>query len=133
MAIVKAVASAAMGVLLVYAGVGELRDWFRARSRLLRVPGVTVGSEEVLGRGPGVHNRSARFRFTTDQGKVIDKESSFYSFPGPKPGKRVTVSYDPERPWESAEIAWVARMKVLFSPLLAGGGIAFLVLAATYL
>ena len=62
---------------------------------------------------------------------MIDKQSSFSSFPGPRVGRRVTVSYDPQRPWQSAEIAWVAGMKALLSPVLIAGGVALLVVAAT--
>jgi Protein of unknown function (DUF3592) len=129
MAVVKAAVYLVMGLLLIYGGGVEFLAWVRARSRRRRVPGVIVGRTEVLGTGPGTHTRSARFQFTTEQGRVIDKESSFYSFPGPKVGKAVTVSYDPQNPRKSAEIAWVAWLKVIVSLPLMAGGIVFLIMA----
>jgi hypothetical protein len=65
-----------MGLILIYGGCYEFLGWFRARSRLRRVPGVIVGTEEVLGRGPGIHSRSGRFRIVTEQAKVIDKKKA---------------------------------------------------------
>jgi hypothetical protein len=129
MAVVKAAIYLGMGLLLVYGGGVEFFGWFRARSRLRRVSGVIVGRIEVLGTGPGTHARSGRFQFTTEQGRVIDKESSLYSFPGPRVGKAVIISYDPRHPRKSAEIAWVARLKVMLSLLLMAGGVIFFVMA----
>jgi hypothetical protein len=131
--IVKAVFLIAIGLVMIYGGGAEFLGWLRARSRLRRVPGVIIATEEVLGRGPAVRNRSGRFRFTTDQGRVIDKLSSFYSFPGPKVGKPVTVSYDPARPEKSAEIAWVSKLMVTTSSLIMAGGVACCAYGATLL
>jgi hypothetical protein len=111
-----------VGLLIIWGGGSELLGWWRARHRVLRTSGVIVDRVEVLGQGPGVHNRAGRFRFTTADGTVVEVVSARYSFPGPKPGQRVTVVYDPADPHGSAEIAGTRTLKIALSPALIVGG-----------
>lgn len=69
-----------------------------------------------------IRSRAACFRFTTAEGQLIDAVSARSSFPGPRPGKQVSVLYDSADPQNSAEIAGVMTLKVLLSPTLIVGG-----------
>jgi len=122
-----AVVGIVVGLVIVWAGLVELVGWARARNRLVRVPGVVVGQADVGGRSAAVQSRAARFRFTTRDGRVVEAVSQLSSFPGPRPGTPVSVTYDPKNPQGTAEIGKVRSIKVVLSPLLIVGG---LVLAA---
>jgi hypothetical protein len=121
------------GLFVSWVGASELLDWWRARRRLRRVPGVIVAPEEVLGQGPGIHNRSGRFRFTTAEGRVVEAVSAKYSFPGPRPGKTVTVVYDSADPQGSAEIAGTYTFKIAMTPLFIAGGAVLAIYSLTLL
>lgn len=96
----------------------ETVKWLMHRGRFVRVPGVIVGRRDARGEtggGPAVYQRAAIFRFTTLDGHVVEAESNVHSFPGPKPGKRVTVVYDSHRPDEAETtgrmaIVWIVRV-----------------------
>jgi hypothetical protein len=81
-----------LGLLILFDGVVTLVKRARLRAWLRTAPGVFVGREDVIGSRPAVQSRSGRFRFTTEEGRVIEATSSFYSFPGPKPGRPVTIA-----------------------------------------
>jgi len=110
-----------VGLVIVYGGAAELFGWLRARRRLRRVPGVIVGAVDD-NPGPGGHRKAGRFRFTTDDGRVLTGVSSASTPRGPRVGKRVTVEYDPARP-QDADIAGVKTLKLVLSPPLIIGGL----------
>lgn len=122
----------AVGLAMIWGGAAELFGWWRARRRTVRTEGVIVGRTEVLGQGPGGHNRAARFQFTHD-GQIFESTSQKYSYPGPKPGTHVTVSYDPADPKATAEVAGVRTFKLAMSPLLIAGGATLAIYSATLL
>jgi hypothetical protein len=111
-----------VGLLIGWGGGSELLGWWRARHRVLKTVGVVVGRVEVLGQGAGVHNRAGCFRFTTAEGIVVEAVSARYSFPGPRPGKRVAIVYDPADPHGTAELAGTRAFKLALSPALIAGG-----------
>ncbi|MFG2085537.1 MULTISPECIES: DUF3592 domain-containing protein [unclassified Spirillospora] len=115
-----------LGVALVGGGVYEVVKRLRLQSRMLRAAGVFVGRDDVLGPGgPSTTSRVGRFRFTTAQGRPVEAGSSLYSFPGPKPGRSVTVVYDPAQPEETAERLGVHYLQlVAIGPLLMAVGVA---------
>lgn len=80
-----------IGLFVLFEGVVTLVKRSRLQPRLRKAPGVFVGREDVIGSRPAVQSHSGRFRFTTEEGRVIEAASSFYSFPGPKPGRPVTT------------------------------------------
>ncbi len=112
----------AVGLYMIWGGGSELYGWWRARRRIVRTGGVIVGRTEVLGQGPGSRSRSAEFQFTTADGRIVQSISEKYSFPGPKPGKRVTIVYDPVNPKGTAEIVGIRNFKLAICPLLMAGG-----------
>jgi hypothetical protein len=73
------------------------------------------------------------FRFTTAGGHVIDAISSAWTFPEPKRGARIPVTYDPADPQGSAEWAGVRMFKLTLAPLLIAFGLGFAVLGLTFL
>lgn len=116
--------------LFVFASAAlRLLSRIRARHRYARVPGVIVGRRDARGESgaaPGTHRRAAVFRFTALDGRVIETESNVQSFPGPKPGKHVTVVYDPQRPY-GAEPAGRSVILMLLLPVLMAIGLAIAV------
>ena len=62
----------AVGLTIVYGGMAELVDWLRSRHRRRRVSAVIVGLHEPVAVNPGSRGRSPVFRFTTEEGQVID-------------------------------------------------------------
>lgn len=125
---INAMIGVLVGIVLIVGGGRELLDWWSGRLRRQRVRGVFVGRQNVGGQRPSVVSRAGRFRFTTREGHIVEAVSSLSTFPGPKPGKPVTISYDPVDPPGSAEVIGVLRFKVALSPLLILGG----VVLATY-
>ncbi|WP_298332003.1 DUF3592 domain-containing protein [Haloactinopolyspora sp.] len=115
-----------LGVAICCGGGYEVVTRVRLTRRMLRADGVFVGRDDVLGPGgASTRSRVGRFEFTTAQGQQIEASSSLYSFPGPKPGKPVTVIYDPARPEASAERLGVHRLQMwAIGPLLIAVGIA---------
>ncbi|MEU8801513.1 DUF3592 domain-containing protein [Spirillospora sp. NPDC048819] len=115
-----------LGVALVCGGVYEVVKRLRLQSRMVRAAGVFVGRDDVMGPGgPSTASRVGRFRFTTAQGRPVEATSSLYSFPGPKPGRSVTVIYDPARPEDTAERLGVHYLQlVAIGPLLMAVGVA---------
>lgn len=115
-----------LGVAVFCGGVYELVTRLRLQSRMLRTTGVFVGRDEVMGPGhPSIKSRVGRFQFTTAQGRPVEASSSAYSFPGPKPGKSVTVIYDPARPEGTAERLGVHYLQlVAIGPLFTMVGVA---------
>ncbi|MGP4023822.1 hypothetical protein [Actinomadura sp. 3N407] len=115
-----------LGAAIFCGGVYEVVRRLRLQSRMLRATGVFVGRDEVMGPGgPGTASRVGRFRFTTLQGRPVEASSSLYSFPGPKPGRSVTVIYDPARPEDTAERLGVHYLQlVAIGPLLMAVGVA---------
>jgi hypothetical protein len=81
-----------------------------------------VGRHEPGWVNPGHRGRSAVFRFTTADGRVVDAVSSASTFPEPKVGRRIPVTYDPADPRRSAERVGVLAVKLVLSPLLIVGG-----------
>jgi Protein of unknown function (DUF3592) len=131
---IKALTLIGIGLIIVYGGTVELVGWFRARRRLRWVTGVIVGhTDPGTAVDPGTVSRSAVFEFTTDDGAVVRATSSAWSFPGPKVGKRIRVSYDPAKPHSSSEPAGVLSLKVVLSPLLMALGFGLAIYGLTFL
>jgi uncharacterized protein DUF3592 len=121
---VNGIAVVAVALVITYGGVAELVSWARSHRRRLRVTAVIVGHHEPVAVNPGSRGRSPVLRFTTRDGQVVDAVSSAYTFPEPKLGKRVPVTYDPADPRRSAERVGVLTFKVVvLSPLLVAGGL----------
>ncbi|MES9543165.1 DUF3592 domain-containing protein [Actinomadura sp. NPDC000600] len=116
----------ALGVAVFCGGVYELVTRLRLQGRMARAEGVFVGRDDVMGPGgPSTRSRVGRFRFTTPQGRPVEASSSLHSFPGPKPGKPVTVVYDPARPEDTAERLGVHYLQLFaIGPLVMAIGIA---------
>ncbi|WP_158718767.1 DUF3592 domain-containing protein [Streptomyces griseus] len=115
-----------LGGALIWGSVTEVTGYLRSRSRLVRTTGVVIGVDEEETR-PGVRRRSALFRFTTDDGETIETVSSAQTWPGPKVGALIPVTYDPEHPWE-AERTGVLVFKLWMMPFTFALGVLFLVL-----
>lgn len=112
-----------IGLALAYGGVAELVGWVRSYRRRVRVTAEIVGRHEPGWLNPSYRGRSPVFRFTTQDGQVVDAVSSASTFPEPKVGRRVPVTYDPTDPQRSAERVGVLTFKVVvLSPLLIAGG-----------
>jgi hypothetical protein len=98
------------------------------------VTGVIVGhADPGTALDPGTVGRSAIVEFTTEDGTVVRSTSSAWSFPGPKVGTRVPVTYDPARPHDSAERSGVLSLKVVLSPLLVALGLGLAIYGLTFL
>lgn len=96
----------AIGTFFFLSGTWQLFIKWRRRRHYHRVPGVIVGRRATRGEaGPApntsTHSRAAIFQFTTLDGQQIETESDVQSWPGPKPGKRVMVVYDPQHPYDA--------------------------------
>ncbi|MFB4312822.1 DUF3592 domain-containing protein [Actinomadura sp. 21ATH] len=125
---VKALIGTLFGLIVCGAGLWTLAERVRMHLRGARAAGTIVGRADVMGRGPGIANRSGVFRFRTPDGREFEATSAVYSFPGPKPGKRITVLYDPDRPFHGAERAGVHLILMLFAyPLVIAVGAAIAV------
>lgn len=122
-----------LGLVAVYGGLVELVGWVRSRRRRIRVTAVIVGGHEPAWMNPGHRGRSAVFRFTTADGQVIDAVSSASTFPEPKAGRRIPVTYDPADPRRSAERVGVLWFKVVLSPLLIAGGLVLAGFGVTFI
>ncbi|OZV82212.1 hypothetical protein CA850_07845 [Micromonospora echinospora] len=112
------------GCLFLYGGIRGEIDSIRLHRRGKRADGVFVGRVDASIR-PGVQSRAGEFQFVTADGQEVTATSSFSSFPGPKPGRRVKVIYDPNHPHDTAERVAVHWGKMTFlAPLfmLLGGG-----------
>ncbi|GLZ16127.1 hypothetical protein Acsp04_63620 [Actinomadura sp. NBRC 104425] len=110
--------SIALGLTFVGVALAEIVGRLRLTRRMRRARGVFVGREEVGHvSGPGVYSRAARFRFTTEDGRTVERTSALSTFPGPRPGRAVTVVYDPERPHSTAERAGVHLAMLVLGPL----------------
>ncbi|MQY03840.1 DUF3592 domain-containing protein [Actinomadura macrotermitis] len=111
-------------------GVKEIADRVRLQRRSRRARGVFVAREEVGSVAhPGVRSRAVRFRFSTETGRVVERTSALTSFPGPRPGREVTVVYDPARPESTAERAGV-HLALLFlaGPVLIALGVTMILM-----
>lgn len=128
----KAIVYIVVGLVLIWGGGAELFWWARARRRVARVQGVIVGLADVGGQTTAIRSRAARFRFTTSEGHPVEAVSEMSSFPGPKPGKQVSVVYDPADPAGTAEIAGVRNFKAAVSPLIVAGGVIFVIVGASW-
>jgi len=118
----------ALGIAFIYGGVHELVQRLRLQRKLVRAQGVFVGHDDVAAHGAGIHARAGRFRFVTQDGRTVESVSAMYSFPGPKPGRPVTVVYDPARPERTAERLGVHRfLLVAGGPMLMAIGMAMLI------
>jgi Protein of unknown function (DUF3592) len=122
----------AVGLAIVYACVAEVTGWLRSRHRRRRVIAVIVGLHEPAAVNPGSWGRSPVFRFTTEEGQVIDAVSSAWTFPEPKVGRHIPVTYDPTDPQRSAERIGVQAFKLVLSPLLMAGGMALAIFGLTF-
>lgn len=134
---IKYLFALALGLLCIIGPGWDLLGKWRRRRHYHRVPGVIVGVRNTRGEagtGPrtNVRSRAAIFRFTTLDGRVIETESDVQSFPGPKPGKRVTVLYDPQRPY-SAETTGRFVIVVGILPLLMAFGLFLIVVSLNHL
>ena len=123
---VKYLFALALGLLCIIGPGSDLLGKWRRRRHYHRVPGVIVGVRKTrgeVGTSPRTNTRSraAIFRFTTLDGRVIETESDVQSFPGPKPGKRVTVLYDPRQPYSAETTGRFLILVVLMPPLMAFG------------
>jgi hypothetical protein len=118
----------ALGLMISGASLWELADRIRLHRRMRRARGVVVARHEVGHMaGPGVRSRAAHFRFTTETGRVVERTSGLSSFPGPKPGRILTVVYDPARPESTAERAGVHLAFILLAPLVAAVGVVIMI------
>jgi hypothetical protein len=126
----------AIGLLVAFAGLRELAGYLRARRRLRRTGGVVVGHVDAVGGyagGTSTTMRSARLRFATRTGEVIESVSSARSSRPPPVGTHVPVVYDPADPAGTADTTGTAAFKVALSPLLILGGLAFAAFGVTQL
>jgi Protein of unknown function (DUF3592) len=123
----------ACGLAFAYGGLAELVGWLRRRARLRRTTAVIVGLHEPIWGNPGSRGRSPVFRFTTQDGRVIDAVSSASTFPEPKVGRRIPIAYDPADPQRTAERIGVRTFKLFLSPVLIAGGLAFAFFGVTLL
>jgi len=130
---VGALVVVAVGLTIVYGGAAELVGWLRSRSRLRRTTAVIIGLHEPTALGPGSRGRAAIFRFTTEQGQVVEAVSAAWTFPEPRVGRRIAVTYDPIDPRRSAERVGVLTFKIVLSPVLIAGGIALAIFGLTLL
>lgn len=130
---IKAVAMFAVGSVFVYGGVAEVVRWILARRRLVRTTATIVGSHQPGGVDPGSRGYAAVFEFTTQDGHVVRTSSSVYTFPGPKVGRRVVVTYDPTDPLYTTERPGARAVKLVLAPLVAGVGGFVVWLGTTYL
>ncbi|GAA4066123.1 DUF3592 domain-containing protein [Actinomadura miaoliensis] len=127
---IRPVVGVLFGLFVCGAGVWSLAERVRLQLRGARAPGVIVGRADAAGTAPGIAGRSGMFRFRTPDGREIEVTSSVYSFPGPRPGKRITVVYDPARPYRGAERAGVHLVLMLaVYPLVVAIGAAIAVAA----
>ncbi|MFI8327991.1 DUF3592 domain-containing protein [Streptomyces filamentosus] len=117
-----------LGGALIWGSAAEVSGYLRSHSRLVRTTGVVIGIDEEETR-PGVRRRSALFRFTTDDGETIETVSSAQTWPGPKVGAPIPITYDPERPWD-AERTGVLVFKLCLMPFTFALGVFFIVLTA---
>jgi Protein of unknown function (DUF3592) len=129
----KALPVVLVGLAIAYGGVAELMNWLRSRHRLRRVTAVIVDLHDPIAVNPGSRGRSPVFRLTTDDGKMIDAVSSAWTFPEPKVGTPIPVTYDPLDPQRSAERVGVRKFKLIFSPLLIAFGLGFAIFGLTFL
>lgn len=129
----KALPLILVGLLIAFGGAKELVDWLRHRSRVRRATAVIVGLHNPAMVNPGHRGRAAVFRFTTEDGRVVDAVSSATTFPEPKVGARVPVTYDPADPERTAEREGVRNFKVIFSPLLIAFGLGLGIFGLTFL
>jgi hypothetical protein len=126
----------AIGLLVAFAGLRELAGHLRARRRLERTGGVVVGHVDTVAGfagGTSTSMRSARLRFTTKAGEVVESVGSARSSRSPPVGTGVAVVYDPADPAGTGDAARTAAVKILLSPLLILGGFAFAVFGVTQL
>jgi hypothetical protein len=107
-----------VGLVIAYGGMAELMIWLRSRDRLRRVTAVIVDLHTPTAAGPGHLGRSPVFRLSTEDGRFIDAVSSAWTFPAPRIGRRIGVTYDPLDPQGTAEWAGVRIFKLILSPLL---------------
>ncbi|AXK35873.1 hypothetical protein DVA86_27860 [Streptomyces armeniacus] len=104
------VAHVAMIVIGAFIAINGAVEWIKLLRwfpRRRRARAVFVGTEDVMRPDPQIKSRAGRFRFTSQDGRTIERTSAFSSFPGPKPGREVNVVYDPLRPHKTAERAGV--------------------------
>lgn len=119
----------AVGAILTWGCWTSFFEKMRARHRMVRTTGVIVGRRNVTTPGqssPASVSRAAIFSFTTLDGRTVEAESDVTTFPGPKPGKRVNVIYDPHKP-RGAEIVGRAMLIRVIEPIFGTGGIVLLV------
>lgn len=131
----KCLLGIAFGGFIIYHAGYEILSWLKQRSRLARVPGVIIGKRDTrgeLGMGPATYSRAAIFRFTTRDGQVIEAESRLSSFPGPKPGKKVTVVYDPNHP-DEADTTGRKAVYLIIGMIIFLVGVALVVISLVYL
>ena len=133
MSLAKALPLFLVGAVIVYAGTAELVGWVRSRARLRRVTAEIVGLHEPIATSPSNRARSAVFRFTTERGEVVEAISSAWTWPVPRIGRRITVTYDPHDPQGTADQVGVRAVKALLSPLLIVLGLGLGVIGLTYL
>ncbi|MEW2352532.1 DUF3592 domain-containing protein [Spirillospora sp. NPDC029432] len=107
-----------LGLAFVAGGLRESAERLRLQRRARRARAVFVAREEAGHMaGPGVRSRTARFRFTAEGGRVVERASALTTFPGPRPGRTLTVVYDPDRPESTAERAWVHLAMLVAGPV----------------
>lgn len=121
-----------VGLVIVYGGAAELVGWLRSAARLRRTTAVIVGLHHPTAAGPGNLARAPVFRFTTEDGRTVDAVSSAWTYPVPKVGRRIAVTYDPHDPQGSAERAGVRTRKAALSPLVIAFGLGFVVFGILY-
>jgi hypothetical protein len=124
----------AVAAMRLYAGIGELTGWLRRRARLRRATAMIVGLHEPASVDPGNLARAPIYRFTTDDGRIVDACSSVWAYPPPKVGKRVTIAYDPADPQASAETVRMQTFKALvIAPIVVIVGLVLTAIGLSYL
>jgi hypothetical protein len=121
------------GLGIAYGGVAKLLIRRRSRARLRHVTAEIVDLHEPIAVHPGHRGRSPVFRFTTEEGHVIDAISAAWIFPEPGVGTRIPGSYDPLDPQRSAERVGVRVFKLILAPLLIALGLGFVLFGLTFL
>jgi hypothetical protein len=64
---------------------------------------------------------------------VVDAISLAWTFPEPKVGARIPVTYDPVGPQRSAERVGVRAFKLILSPVLVAFGLGLAIFGLTFL
>jgi hypothetical protein len=123
------------GLAWVAVGAGIISHQRNFRRRALTAQGVITGIRKVWTGGHGNPDGSLVYRptvrFTTMDGRAVEGETRKGSNPSPgRPGKPVTVYYDPADPWRFTIDSLDRMSGCVASAFIALGGLVLLIAAA---